>query len=117
MSTILLIIAALLFISTLNIHFIITSRPEIEQPPYTRELLWLTIPWISGLVLPVISWSIIFELHWILLFFINIIVVKFLSSWVTIGLLKLISKGDLGKDMTVAFILGLISLIIGLVLL
>jgi hypothetical protein len=50
MSTILLIISAILFIATFGIHMMINSGNKLDKPMYTREPILSTIPWISGFV-------------------------------------------------------------------
>lgn len=115
MGTLLLIIGAVLLISTFGIHSIISNRNEYDKPLYTKNPLMSSIPWISGFILPVIAWVNIIEFHWIVLFFINLILVLILGPWLTKGFLVRLSGGEgLGKDMKTAFIGGIIALVIGL---
>lgn len=117
MTTVLLVIGAVLLISTFGIHATISNGSEIDKPMYTSNPLISVIPWISGFVLPVIAWANITELHWIALFFINFVVVWILGPWLTKGFLVRFASGKgLGKDMLTAFIAGIITLVIGLII-
>lgn len=117
MSTILLVIGAILLISTFGIHSIITNSNEYDKPMYTTNPLLSAIPWISGFILPVIAWTNITEFHWLALFFINLAVVWILGPWLTKGFLVRFASGKgLGKDMLTAFVAGVIALIVGFLL-
>jgi len=118
MSTILLIIGAVLLISTFGIY----SRMKNESiegiiPMYSLKPLMTAIAWISGFVLPVVAWANIIEFHWLVLFFINIPVVWFLGPWLTKGFLVRFASGKgLDKDFSTALAAGVIALAIGLIL-
>jgi hypothetical protein len=115
MGTVILIISAVLFISTFGIHSFISNGNEFDKPMYTSNPLMSSIPWISGFIIPVVIWSQITELHWIALFFINLAVVWILGPMLTKGFLVRFASGKgLGKDMFTAFIAGIVTLIIGL---
>lgn len=115
MATALLIIGAVLLISTFGIHAIISNESEFDKPMYTSNPLMSELPWISGFILPVIAWANITEFHWIALFFINLAVVWISGPWLTKGFLVRFASGKgLGKDMLTAFIAGIIALVIGL---
>ena len=115
MGTVILIISAVLFISTFGIHSFILNGSEFDKPMYTSNPLMSAIPWISGFIIPVIIWTQITDFHWIALFFINLAVVWILGPMLTKGFLVRFASGKgLGKDMLTAFIAGVITLIIGL---
>lgn len=117
MATVLLVIAAVLLISTFGIHSFISNGSEFDKPMYTSNPFMTAIPWISGFILPVIAWANITEFHWIALFFINLAIVWILGPWLTKGFLVRFASGKgLGKDMLTAFVAGIIALVIGLVL-
>jgi hypothetical protein len=115
MGTVILIISAVLFISTFGIHSFISNGSEFDKPMYTSNPLMSSIPWISGFIIPVVIWTQITEFHWIALFFINLAVVWILGPMLTKGFLVRFASGKgLGKDMFTAFIAGIVTLIIGL---
>ena len=117
MSTVLLIIGAVLLISAFGIHIYIINLNDFVEPFYTTHPLMSKIPWISGFVLPVIAWAKITEFHWIALFFINLAVVWIFGPWLTKGFLVRFASGKgLGQDMVVAFVVGMIFLVIGIAL-
>ena len=117
MATILLIISAVLFISTFGIHSTILNDDKFDKPLYANDSIMSSIPWISGFIMPVFIWANIFHVHWIALFFINFAFVWILGPWLTRGFLVRFASGKgLGKDMLTAFVAGIISLIIGLIL-
>jgi len=116
MATVLLVIGAVLLISTFGIHSSILES-EIDNPAYTSNPLLSAIPWISGFVLPVIVWAKITEFHWLALFFINLGVVRILGPLLTKGfLIRFASGKGLGIDMVTAFVSGIITIVIGLVI-
>ena len=117
MSTVLLVIGAVLLISTFGIHSTIINSSQLDKPIYTTNSLMSAIPWISGFILPVVAWANIMEFHWIALFFINLAVVWILGPWLTKGFLVRFASGKgLGKDMLTAFVAGIVALVIGLVI-
>tara|TARA_B110001469_G_C9587113_1_gene291284 strand:+ start:522 stop:878 length:357 start_codon:yes stop_codon:yes gene_type:complete len=110
-----LIVSAVLFISTFGIHSFISNGHEFDKPVYTSNPLMSSIPWISGFIIPVVIWTQITDFHWIALFFINLAVVWILGPMLTKGFLVRFASGKgLGKDMLTAFVAGIVSLIIGL---
>lgn len=118
MGTAILILSAVLFISTFGIHSVIMNGPEYNKPMYANNPLISILPWISGFILPVIIWSKIFDFHWIALFFINFALVWLIGPWLTKGFLVRFASGKgFGKDMLTAFISGIITLILGLLIL
>ena len=115
MGAVLLIISAILFISTYGIHAIITNREKFDQPLYVHNQLMTSIPWVSGFILPVIPFSTVFEANWVAIFFINLAVVWLLGPMLTKAFLVRFASGKgLGKDMQTSFIAGIVVLIIGL---
>lgn len=116
MSTVLLVISAILLISTFGIHMVIKSD-IIGQPMYLSNPFLSAIPWISAFVLAVIAWANVIEWHWLLLFIINLVVVFALGPAITKGFLVRFASGKgLGRDMFTSFVLGVILLIVGLVI-
>lgn len=110
MQTVLLIISAVLFISTFGIYSIIINGSEFDKPIYTGNPLISALPWISGFILPVFIWIKITEFNWIALFFVNLAVVLFIGPWLTKGFLVRFASGKgFGKDMLTAFIAGIIT--------
>ena len=117
MASIILIISAILFISTFGIHSAIITKDRFDQPLYVHNPLMNSLPWISGFVMPVIPLTSVFELNWIAVFFINIAIVLILGSILTRGFLVRFASGKgLGYDMVVSFIAGIVTLIIGLLI-
>lgn len=115
MGTVILIISAVLFISTFGIHSFISNGNEFDKPMYLNNPLMSSIPWISGFIIPVIIWAQVTDFHWIALFFINLVVVWILGPMLTKGFLVRFASGKgLGRDMITAFIAGIVMLIIGL---
>lgn len=111
------ILSSVLFISSCGIHLRIMSENEIDRPPYTRNKPIVGLLWMSGFVFPVIPWIKITELHWLALFFINMALVFFIGPNITEGYLKRLASGKgLGQDMITAFVAGLVTLLIGLIL-
>ncbi len=118
MSTTLLIIGAISFIITFGIHAIIKTESNFfDEPLYLSSPILSSIPWISGFILPVIAWSYVINIHWVALFFINLAVVYVLGPWLTRGFIaRFASEEGLGKDVVISFVIGLITLVIGLIL-
>lgn len=114
MSTLFLILAALLFTSTLGIHLLILNLQPIDRPLYTREPGVALLPWVVGLVLPVIVYSKLIEVHWIVLFLVNFLAAYFIGPAITKGYLERFSSAHPGKDLVTSFVLGIIALIVGL---
>lgn len=112
-----LILSSVFFISSCGIHLEIMNENEFDRPPYTRNKLIVGLLWISGFVFPVISWVQITELHWLALFFINMALVIYIGPNITEGYLKRLASGKgLGQDMITAFVAGVVTLLIGLIL-
>ena len=89
---------------------------SFDKPMYTQNPIMSTIPWISGFILPVIPFSIVFELHWLAIFFINLGVVYILGPVLTKGFLVRFASGKgFGYDMLYSFVGGIITLVIGLI--
>lgn len=112
LSTILLCISALCFIAVFGIHIYIINSGGFYG--YTRSLLLKSIPWLSGHVLAVIPECLAFEIYWIWMFLINLAIVYLLGPILTRLFLREFSSGKgLGLDMFIAFIIGIVVLIIG----
>jgi hypothetical protein len=117
LSSIFLLISGIFFIATYGIHMMITFGDMPFKPAYTRYRILSFLPWISGFILPVIPFVIVFNLNWLIIFFINIAAVLILGRILTRGFLSLFaSVRGLGIDIGFAFIAGLITFIIGLIL-
>ena len=116
MSTLLLVVSAILFIATFGIHIMINMGDPLDRPAYTRDPIMSSIPLISGFILPVIPFTIVSGFHWLAIFFINLIVVLTLGPMLTRAFLVRFASGKgLGKDMMSSFIIGIVTLVIGLI--
>jgi hypothetical protein len=116
LSTVLLVIAAVLFIVTFGIHSFILASSPIDRPMYTRHPVISLIPAISGFILSTICWVFVLGWHWLLVFFSNIVLVFLIGPWLTKAILVRFSGGKgLGNDMLYVFLGGLVAFIIGLV--
>jgi hypothetical protein len=115
MSAFLLVVSALLFISTFGIHMMVISGDKFDRPMYTYNPLLNSIPWISGFILPVIALSIAFEFNWFAIFIINMAIAYILGPFIMRAFLIRFSSGQsLGKDMVYSFTAGFVALLIGL---
>ena len=110
-----LVVSAILFISTFGIHIFITNQKDGNL--YLLNPILTSIPWISGFVLPVIPFSIVFKFSWVAVFFINGFLVWLIGPWLTRKYLDWFLSGKgLGVDMVNTFKGGVIFLIIGLLI-
>ena len=116
MSTLLLIVSAILFIATFGIHIMINMGNPLDRPAYTTDCIMSSIPLISGFILPVIPLAIVSGFHWLAVFFINLFVSLILGPMLTRAFLVRFASGKgLGKDMMYSFIIGVVTLVIGLI--
>jgi hypothetical protein len=113
MTTVLLIISALLFIATFGIYMNIRNTNHEHIGGLNMSLL----PWISGFILPIIPFTLVFEVHWLAVFVLNIVVVYVIGPAIARAYLVRFSSGFLKKDVFYSFVGGLVVFIIGLMLL
>jgi hypothetical protein len=117
MSAILLVIAAILFITTFGIYSVAHNTQIARFGKSTIKSTVIIFALISGFVLPVIPFTIIFKINFIWVFLINIPVVWIIGPIITKVIWERFASGKgLGQDMLYSFIAGIIALIIGIVI-
>lgn len=115
LSTVLLIIAGILFIVTFGIHSFIITSSHFDRPMYTRHPILSLIPAVSGFVLATICWTLLLDWHWLLVFIANIGAVYIIGPGLTKSVLVRFATGKgLGDDMLYAFTGAMICFIIGI---
>ena len=83
---------------------------------YLSSPLFSSIPWISGFILAVIPECLIFNVTWYWMFLINIAGIYILGPIITkFFLVRMASGKGLGMDAFIALIIGIITLILGLI--
>ena len=83
---------------------------------YLSSPLLSSIPWISGLILAVIPECLIFNVTWYWMFLINIAGIYILGPIITkFFLVRMASGKGLGMDAFITLIIGIITLILGLI--
>lgn len=116
MSTIFLIISTISFISAFGIHLYATTSDASNWCGYMSSTILSSIPWISGFVLAVIPEAIMIDLFWLWIFLLNAVFVYIFGPILTnVFLIRLASGKGSGVDIITAILIGIISLIIGIV--
>lgn len=116
METVILIISALLLISSQGIHSYKVSVKGVDYHMREGNVFAPTLSYISGFILPVISLSNIIDIHWIFVFFINLAFTLAFGGRIAKSYLVRFSSGNIDKDMKITFILGVVTLIAGILL-
>lgn len=117
MAKILLVIGAILLISSFGLHTFIISGDKHKRPRYTRKPYLMLMPWLCGLILPVIAWGQLTPLHWSWLVVLNFVFVFFCSPFITRAMLFIHFKTRrISKKMITTVTLGLTLLILGSIL-
>jgi hypothetical protein len=115
MSIILLVVAAILFITTFGIYSIMHNTQVERLGTSTVKSSIIVIAIVSGFILPVIPFTLIFNINFIWVFFINIPLVWIFGPIITKLILGRLATGkSLGQDMLYSLIGGIIALIIGI---
>lgn len=115
MAEILLVISAICFIAAFGIHMF--AKNGMDWCGY-MEVPWMSaIPWICGFILAVIPETVLFDVFWLWMFLINAIVVWALGPLVTRMFLRRLASGKgAGIDIITAIVIGILSLIVGIIL-
>ena len=115
-STICLIISIICFISVYGCHMTLKNGDPLSYAGYLSSPLLSSIPWISGFILAVIPECLIFNVTWYWMFLINIVGIYILGPIITkFFLVRMASGKGLGMDAFIALIIGIITLILGLI--
>lgn len=116
MSSTLLVISTICFISAWWIHMI-ASQDISTRCGYMRVPLMSAIPWISGFILAVIPETALFDIKWYWMFLINIPIVCIGGFPFAVLFLKWFASGvGAGLDVIISLVIGIITLTIGLCL-
>lgn len=116
-ATVCFIISAMCFISAHGCHVILRNNNDPSLwCGYLASPLLCTIPWISGYILAVIPECLVFNIAWYWMFLINLAVNFILGPIITGIFLARMSGGKgLGYDAFKSLIIGIVSLLLGLI--
>ena len=113
-----LIISTIAFIAAYGIHMYAKhSRDWCDYCGY-MDVPWMSaIPWISGFVFAVIPETLLFNIFWLWVFLINLVFVFILGPILTRIFLRACASGKgAGLDIIIALIIGIITLLIGILI-
>lgn len=95
---------------------LLNDDDPLSYAGYLSSPLLSSIPWISGFILAVIPECLIFNVTWYWMFVINIAGSYILGPIITkFYLVRMASDKGLGVDAFTALIIGIITLILGLI--
>lgn len=116
MSTFLLIISAICFISAFGIHMF-AKHNVLDWCGYMSVPILSMIPWVSGFILAVIPETLFLQMDWWWVFLLNIPFLLLFGPFLTKMFLRRLSSGKgAGVDILIALITGIVTLTIALIL-
>lgn len=118
MSTVLLVLSTICFISAYGTHIFAKNSSDCGDWCGYMAVPWMSaIPWISGFILAVIPETLLFNIYWLWMFLINLVIVFILGPTLTTLFLRAFKSGKgAGLDIIISIIIGIITLLIGAII-